>query len=294
MTREEGAVMLRRDPARRRGFTLIELLAIIAIIAILVGLLTPAVQTAREAAARSTCQNNLKQIALAIHQFHDQFGRLPPARYQANQFTAPKSWVYRILPLVEQQTLYNAANADFHAASLTPVPLFLCASDPRDLTQPFIGTVGAASGQFGLISYAGVIGTEVFVFKPTDGIFDTSQVLGWHLTDIQDGTSTTLMIGERPPSADLKWGWWGYSDYDNLLATNCNYPVYQDCPLPNLFGPGAYDNNCDSEHFWSPHRGGGNWAFGDGSVRFIAYTGAAATVPLSTRSGGESVDPSSY
>ncbi len=286
--------MLRGHPARRSGFTLIELLAILAIIAILIGLLLPAVQTAREAAARSVCQNNLKQMALAIHHFHDQFARLPAARYEATHFTAPKSWVYRILPFLEQQNLYNAANADFHTASYTPVPLFQCPSDPRDLMQPFIGTVGSASGEFGLISYAGVIGTEVFVQMPTDGIFDTSQVLGWHLSNIQDGTSTTLMIGERPPSADLKWGWWGYSDYDNLLATDSNYPIYPDCPAPNLFSPGNVDNNCDSEHFWSPHRGGGNWVFGDGSVRFIAYTGAAATVPLSTRSGGEIVDPSSY
>ena len=286
--------MLRLDPGHRRGFTLIELLAIIAIIAILIALLLPAVQTAREAAARGLCQNQLKQMGLALHHYHDQFGRLPAARYDATSFTGPKSWVYRILPFLEQQALYSAANADFKAASLTAVPLFLCPSDPRDLTQPFIGTVGAASGEFGLISYAGVIGTQVFIHQPTDGIFDTSQVLGWHLSDIQDGTSSTLLIGERPPSADLKWGWWGYSDYDNLLATDCNYPVYPNCPSPNLYSPGDFDNNCDSEHFWSPHRDGGNWTFGDGSVRFIAYSGAAATVPLSTRSGGESVDPSSY
>jgi prepilin-type N-terminal cleavage/methylation domain-containing protein/prepilin-type processing-associated H-X9-DG protein len=286
--------MSRSCPARRQGFSLIELLAVVGIIATLIVLLLPSVQGVRESAARCQCRNNLKQIGLAIHHYHDQFGRLPAARGEPNIFADRKSWVHRILPYLEQQPLFDQANADFGTASVTAVPVLLCPTDPRDLTQPFVGTVGGASGQFGLISYAGVIGTEMFLRDPTDGIFDTSRVLGWRFSDIQDGTSNTLMVGERPPSADLEWGWWAYSDYDNLLATKCNYPIYPNCPSPNMYGPGDVNKNCDSEHFWSPHRDGGNWTFGDGSVRFIAYSGAAAIIPLSTRSGGEIVDPSSY
>jgi len=286
--------MCARIPLRRHGFTLIELLVVIAIIAILIGLLLPAVQKVREAAARSTCQNNLKQIGLAVHNYHDNYQRFPPARFDITlPPTSPKSWVYFILPYLEQDSLYNEVATNFKTASFVPVSTFLCPSDTRDLTQPFSGTVGAATGTFGLISYQGVIGTQ-YSAGATDGIFDTGQKLGWRLEDIRDGTSATLMLGERPPSADLEWGWWAYSDYDNLLATQFNLAVYGVCPGPNVFMPGSIGNNCDSMHFWSMHNGGGNWGFGDGSVRFIAYTGAAATIPLSTRNGGETVDPSSY
>jgi prepilin-type N-terminal cleavage/methylation domain-containing protein/prepilin-type processing-associated H-X9-DG protein len=288
--------MFKRVASRRNGFTLIELLVVIAIIAILIGLLLPAVQKVREAAARSTCQNNLKQIALAIHTYHDQFRRLPQARYHTDgTATESKSWVYFILPQLEQQDLYKQLDLDFDKWSVTPVPVLLCPTDPRDLTQAFTGTVGSVSGTFGLISYCAVIGTkQYFDGTPTDGMFDTGQRLGWRLSDVKDGLTNTLMLGERPPSHDLKWGWWAYSDYDNLLATQSNYPIYTGCAAPNVYAQGDINKDCDSEHFWSVHDGGGNWAMGDGSVRFIGYTGAAATIPLSTRNGGEVVDPSSY
>jgi len=292
--------MLTRGPRRRKAFTLIELLVVVAIIAILIGLLLPAVQKVREAAARTSCTNNMKNLGLALHNYHDEYKHLPRARFTVrptNEATTKQSWVYFILPYLEQEALYNQVTTNFDAASPLPVSILLCPTDPRDLTSPFgVGTVGAVTGTFGLISYLGVVGTTAyFDGTPTNGIFDTSQTtLGWRLSDITDGTSCTLMIGERPPSADLKWGWWAYSDYDNLLATQNNLPIYPGCPAPNIFMPGNINNNCDSEHFWSPHDGGANWVLGDGSVRFIAYTGAAATIPLSTRSGGETVDATSY
>jgi prepilin-type N-terminal cleavage/methylation domain-containing protein/prepilin-type processing-associated H-X9-DG protein len=287
---------------RRSGFTLIELLVVIAIIAILIGLLMPAVQKVRESANRSTCTNTLKQLALACHSYHDAFKRLPRARYHwdaASPATTAYSWVYFILPNLEQAALYkdidpNAPNGGPFANQ--PLPFLLCPSDPRDLTVDFgKGTVGDVTGTFGLISYAGVVGTKTyFTNHPTDGIFDTSMGVGWRLTDIKDGTTYTLMIGERPPSADEKWGWWSFTDIDNLLGTQSNIAVYPSCPTTNVYAPGDIRNNCDVLHFWSCHDGGGNWAFGDGSVRFISYTGAAAIIPLSTRAGGEVVDPSSY
>jgi prepilin-type N-terminal cleavage/methylation domain-containing protein/prepilin-type processing-associated H-X9-DG protein len=290
---------MRRTHAWRRGFTLIELLVVIAIIAILIGLLLPAVQKVREAAARSQCQNNMKQIALAIHGYHDAYKRLPPARYHPASFTASLSWVYYVLPYLEQDPLYKLSATDFKTASGTAIPVLLCPSDPRDLANPFSGTVGGASGTFGLISYPAVIGTKQFTnTTPTDGIFDTGQKKGWRVTDITDGSSNTLMLGERPPSGDLQWGWWSYSDFDNLLSTQSNalgLAGMSGCPgPPHVFAPGNVQNKCDPLHFWSPHAGGGNWAFGDGSIRFLPYTAAALTIPLSTRGGGEVVDPTGY
>jgi prepilin-type N-terminal cleavage/methylation domain-containing protein/prepilin-type processing-associated H-X9-DG protein len=294
---------------RRSGFTLIELLVVIAIIAILIGLLMPAVQKVRESANRSQCMSQMKQIALAVHSYHDQYKRLPRARYTWKipppeaPVTLAYSWIYFILPYMEQDALYKKIDPSPSLGggpySTQVLPMFLCPSDPRDLTVDFgRGTVGSVTGTFGLNSYVGVIGTKFQVITPTDGIFDTSQGMGWRLTDIRDGTTNTLMIGERPPSDDLKWGWWSFSDVDNLLATQSNLNVYPTtsppCPTVNVFAPGDIRHNCDVLHFWSTHDGGGNWAFGDGSVRFISYTGAAATIPLSTRSGGETVDASSY
>jgi len=278
---------------RRGGFTLIELLVVIAIIAILIGLLVPAVQKVREAAANTQCKNNLSQLAKAIHNYHGTFKKLPPPRDNLACFTCPKSWVFHTLPYVEQDNMQNQATTSFNTAAGQNMTVLLCPSDALS-NGNFSGTVGGASGTFGLIDYLGVIGTRQDLgLGATDGIFDTSQ-RGIRLTDIRDGTSNTLMLGERPPAADLQWGWWSYSDFDNLLSTQNNYVAYPSCPSPHLYAKGSLGNNCDSLHFWSMHTGGGNWAFGDGSVRFIPYSGAAAVVMLSTRSGKEVVNPASY
>ena len=128
----------------------------------------------------------------------------------------------------------------------------------------------------------------------SNGIFDISST-GIRLTDVTDGTSNTLMVGERPPTASLFEGWWGASDYDNLLSTR---QLYGDlfgapgCVLPGLYGPGSLKGPCngDGNHFWSFHTGGGNWVLGDASVRFLPYSASAQTIPLASRNGGEVVD----
>src|SRR3954471_8996314 len=107
---------------RRRGFTLIELLVVIAIIAVLIGLLLPAVQAAREAARRAQCVNNLKQLALACHNYHDIVGSFPPEAINLGNPNPPRmwwegvawNWMYLVLPQVEQQNLYNAVNNGFN------------------------------------------------------------------------------------------------------------------------------------------------------------------------------------
>jgi prepilin-type N-terminal cleavage/methylation domain-containing protein/prepilin-type processing-associated H-X9-DG protein len=282
--------MFRLAGQTRKAFTLIELLVVIAIIAILIGLLLPAVQKVREAAARAKCQNNLKQIALACHNYESALGALPPGRNPASPtlFTGAGGWTYRLLPYIEQGPLYDNCQRDFGGNIGTPVSLYFCPSDPRgDVTGKGGTTVGTRTS--GLTWYVGVTGAtynpDGTVPAGQGGIFDPPKTV--RVTDVTDGMSNTLMIGERPPAADLVFGWWSYSDFDNLLGTKNYLSVYPNCTLPGLYSPGDVTVNCSSTKFYSLHSGGGNWAFGDGSVRYLPYSAQAATIPLATRAGGE-------
>jgi prepilin-type N-terminal cleavage/methylation domain-containing protein/prepilin-type processing-associated H-X9-DG protein len=288
---------------RRVGFTLIELLVVIGIIGILIGLLLPAVQKVREAATRLECQNKLKQIGLALHAYHDTYKHLPPPRgnhLTTQVFTEFRGWMCEILPFIEQNNLAsqmytNPWYVGFFATYNTPVDAYICPADPRDLHS-------VPAGNGALTSYLGVTGSDndvnIQFNGPTNGIFDIASK-GIRLTDITDGTSNTLMVGERPPANDLFEGWWGASDYDCLLSTR---QLYGDlfgapgCVLPGMFGPGSLKGPCrgDTNHFWSFHNGGANWVLGDGSVRFLPYSASAMTIPLGSRNGGEVVDINQY
>jgi prepilin-type N-terminal cleavage/methylation domain-containing protein/prepilin-type processing-associated H-X9-DG protein len=291
-------------PPHRRGFSLIELLVVIAIVAILLGLLLPAVQQVRAAAARADCANNLHQLGLALHSYHDANQSFPAPRGThlgaQHVFTEYRGWMCDVLPYLEQNGLAGAMYTNpwysgFFVTFNTPVNSYLCPSDPRGLHS-------IASGNGALTSYVGVTGSDNDINAqfngPTNGIFDISSN-GVRLTDVTDGTSTTLMVGERPPAADLFEGWWGASDYDTLLSTR---QLYGDlfgaggCVFPGLFGPGRLNGPCngDSNHFWSFHSGGGNWLLADGSVRFLPYSASALTIPLASRNGGEVADLGQY
>jgi prepilin-type N-terminal cleavage/methylation domain-containing protein/prepilin-type processing-associated H-X9-DG protein len=241
----------------RRGFTLIELLVVIAIVAILMGLLLPAVQKVREAAARAKCSHNLKQLGLALHNFHDTYLALPPGLgaindrmamapwTQSNVYQAPtlppnqrvQSWLVHILPYIEQTPLHDglplqpidppasqAFNIPDNDYSARHVPMFECPSDPRGGSIEWPGT--ASYRRAAATWYAGVGGVDSGA--PTWPL--SEGLLYWRsrivLQQIADGTSNTLAIGERPPARGLSDmtqvsnGWWQGADTINWRYGN--------------------------------------------------------------------------
>jgi prepilin-type N-terminal cleavage/methylation domain-containing protein/prepilin-type processing-associated H-X9-DG protein len=335
----------------RRGFTLIELLVVIAIIAILAGLLLPAVQKVREAAARAKCQNNLKQIGLALHNFHDTYLALPPGLgalgdrqamtpwTQSGDYQAPtlpqnlrvQSWLVHILPYIEQAALHDslplqpidppAAKAfgiPDNENGAKPVPIYVCPSDPRGGSILYAGTGSfrKAAGTW----YAGVGGINSASpnWPLSDGVlYWRSRVI---LHQIADGTSNTLAVGERPPCparddpTNILTGWWQGADtinwrYGNTPAWEYDTIQYMEntagnitidfrlntlCVFPTFFRPGDVTNSCDFNHFYSCHINGANFAFADGSVRFMPYAARPIMNALATRGGGEVVDVTPY
>ncbi len=298
---------------KQAGFTLVELLVVVAIIAVLIALLLPAVQKVREAGNRVQCLNNLKQIALALHGYHDAYNTFPHAYDARALFQDPsktpetparsrliltKSWATLLLPLIEQENLESAGYGYYHEHHL---PIYVCPSDRRAMGF-YTGNKGF--GTQGLTDYLAVTGTMTFVGNPNtsltrpkcDGvIYESSRT---RIADITDGTSNTVLVGERPPSPDLFWGWWTWSAFDASLGVRNTFAVFTGsggdpstlCTrmFPENYRPNE-NNNCDTHHFWSMHPGGGNWVFADGSVRFFPYRSNPVLPALATRSGGEVV-----
>jgi prepilin-type N-terminal cleavage/methylation domain-containing protein/prepilin-type processing-associated H-X9-DG protein len=328
-------------PGRRGriGFTLIELLVVIAIIAVLIGLLLPAVQKVREAAARAKCQNTLKQLALAVHTFHDTHQRFPIAVDRGN-LVPPNppaipngiwlGWIGQILPYFEQQNLYRMVTdtdtATRNAAQATPIPLLICHSDPRGVT-PITLTTSTAPWAY-TTSYVAITGLDRWgrgypgnaaspIAAPAEGIIQgkwdgaTIRPKFVNFTTIPDGTSNTLLLGEQPfetgTNVNVVNLWnagnndaiMGVANTSKLRETETATARFQQdggppCPGVAYFGPGDLNNKCHFNHLWSFHQGGANFAFGDGSVRFLPYSASQILIPLATREGGEPTDPSLY
>ena len=321
----EPSPWLRSFPMRARtprpAFTLIELLVVIAIIAILIGLLLAGVQKVRAAADRMACQNNLRQIGIALHHYHDNHGAFPPAHSQP-PWQAPEpqfrgrprnpddywyfSWLTRILPYVEQENVHKKVRWEKWAwdqydseirghVNGMATKLYRCPSDPR--SRKIVVLDGA---DLAFTDYVGVNGTHQLAYN---GVIHVNSKV--RLSDILvgDGTSNTLMVGERPPSYDEFFGWWFADSGDYpwfgspsiVLGTNEIYPTSSYPPWheprykPEFYRPGSLNDPSDEDvwHFWSLHSGGGNWLFADGSVRFISYNAHKIVKLLGTYNGGE-------
>ena len=309
--------MVRARASNRGAFTLIELLVVIAIIGILIGLLLPAVQKVREAANRVKCQNNLKQIGLAMHNFHAAYQQFPYGQ-NATQDQVRCAWTAHIFPFIElpfaTSQVNNPPTAIWSQNSAVTeklvVKMFVCPSD---------GTETCPSNGWGMTSYLGVNagdtdqrdawnnntqGVFVYLAHYTDNTYSAlvrSPVT--NIASITDGTSNTVMVGERPPLPDIGCGFWAYAEVDSSmgLPNSKQWCANQDaqgnaCPGGNQwFRPGTPGNWCDGNHFWSKHTGGGNWLFADGSVHFLSYSiGTTVQGYLATKAGGEVISSNAY
>jgi prepilin-type N-terminal cleavage/methylation domain-containing protein/prepilin-type processing-associated H-X9-DG protein len=272
----------------RSAFTLIELLVVIAIIAVLVGLLLPAVQKVREAAARTQCMNNLKQMGLGLHNYHSTFAIFPPGWVRvanSNPPTDPSwSWSCFLLPYLEQQNVYNTLSPTSQTLSQaiknnlttlqTPIKTFMCPSDtvfPLNTNRPFTAVVGVTGPiSLAISNYPGNGGNT-----SDHGLFQEN--IAKRISDITDGTSNTLAVGER--KSDAQPGttagsfaalWAGVSQVGSdstSVSTDASrgFTVYRMPDGSNGTG-GAFPQS----GFSSKHTGGTNFVFCDGHVAFLS------------------------
>ena len=290
---------------RRNAATLVEVLVVIAIIVVLIGLLLPAVQKVRAAAARMSCQNNMKQIGLALHNYHDAIDTLPQGTTRARQGERfpLMGWLTRLLPYVDQQPLWDQSVAAYasrpnrpftppHVGIETPISTYSCPADSRTSRVQT-----AYNRPVALTNYLGVSSAN---YRSLDGVmYADSRV---RLLDISDGSSNTIAVGERPPSPDFWYGWWyagtgqqKTGSADAVLGVRemrvVNHQTVSNCPAgPYQFALGLLNQHCDTFHFWSLHSRGANFLFCDGSVQFLTYEADSILPALASRAGGEVVN----
>ena len=328
--------MQQRSCRLRRAFTLIELLVVIAIIAVLIALLLPAVQQAREAARRTQCKSQLKQLGLAVHNYESTFTCFPPGQIRMQFPTMPRvrgwSMYVQLLPYLDQTPLYN--KWDFanplanETGGQTGVVLSVLVCPSATLTQnPIVKSSGA---RYGVTSYGGKGGIQSNPPSATsgDGVFAgagpvistpaTVQHSLVRIADVIDGTSNTILLGERS-HVDRNydtfftnayatnpmggWGYWassggGFGTTDLTMSSFA--PINYRLPFDFANRPGsigsaaAFDASVENIRrlcaFGSQHTGGAHLALADGSVRFVSENvDQNALRALSTRAGGEVV-----
>jgi len=304
--------------AKRRGFTLIELLVVIAIIAILIALLLPAVQQAREAARRTQCRNNLKQIGLAMHNYHDAFLVFPPGwiRVGPAAKSSDLAWSTYLLPYIDQAPLYNAIGTDTSAtdpAAATPTSVsfgfnwrdgatgfngnasscgvddaatileaYICPSDPMGGVNTKL-TVNVQGNVTAGTRVTIPVGKSNYVACRTAKTFQ--QNTRRRIRDFIDGTSNTILVGERttkniPGKANFVGGIWiGIRNSADDFLSHTTWGIN------GIAGAGFGSSN---RGFSSVHVGGAQFLFGDGRVKFLSENIDRKTFQaLGTFAGGE-------
>jgi len=295
---------------RRRAFTLVELLVVIAIIGILVALLLPAVQAARESGRRSQCGNNLKQIALALHNYHDTYKLFPNSTYAVNSSTPPmhtladNSAFVSILPFIEHgnvSSIYDFTKGNSDPVNLAAVSkqldIYICPSAAfgRNVPIPGCDANNRAPG-----CYAVCTGSTTGYGTPTSGNPNNGAIVNLlsgktGMKSILDGTSNTFLAGESDwnlPDYMFTFGpcagqqRWGFTYWSSPYPLSTAFSTFYGFNIKELAGSSA-----KLETFRSDHPGGVQMALCDGSVRFVADTiPQSALNALATRAGREVVD----
>lgn len=254
-----------------RGFTLTELLVVAATGSILLALASPAVLSARLDARLQTCKRNLKQVGLALHNYHDTFRTFPPGWTNNHADAGPKSrygWQVFILPFIGQQPMYESLDFDSQpsdpkAVMQTPIPVYRCPSDPTPDVNPARDEFGTSnySGNFGPIAGPRWVGGDFGrswpgrapTLRRTDGAFHLNSPI--RIREFKDGTTYVFIVGER--SAASRAGiWMGVrgNDFEDDQVTDCSF---------------GNEINSGPSAFSSRHQGGAHFLFGDGQVRLI-------------------------
>jgi prepilin-type N-terminal cleavage/methylation domain-containing protein/prepilin-type processing-associated H-X9-DG protein len=287
----------------RRGFSLIELLVVIAIIAVLIGLILAAVQKVREAAARTQCKNNLRQFGVAFHSHHNAYGYFPSGGWQ--WYTPPTyvngppavgaqqqaGWGFQILPFIEAGNVWKGGQATDDRGRIlvaigTPNKLFFCPTR----REPQVVSFGAPEYLGGLVAPRALCD---YAASNLEGTGVVRQFTPNRISDITDGLSSTLLLGEKrlnlsflgQPQKDDDVGY--TQGWDNNTIRTTDEP-----PVPDYFGPEDEDGD---DLFGSSHPGRMNAVFADGSVRTISYSVSPEVFQrLGNKSDYQVVNPDDY
>lgn len=301
---------LRGAMKQKQGFTLVELLVVIAIIGVLIALLLPAVQAAREAARRSQCSNNLKQIGLGLHNFHDVNGHFPPADSRTND--NGYKWSVFILPYVEQNNLYETIKTGLtidpkgkvnsgnvcdcnrqNQAGGSRIEMYVCPSD----TLPDQKPSSASTRKCGKSNYLASGGPGISTNKTGNGFWDRRLAV-FRFRDVTDGLSNTIAVGEVSGDdtgsvpGDQGWfpAWAGCRDHGNCERLFRFTTTDRAINLRNGGGPAGTNDVTNNSGFGSLHPTGAQFLFGDGSVHFLSETINTTTyVNLGRRNDGNVV-----